>query len=53
VVLAATSDLGFERRQPVVTLSDTTIRLVAGVMSAVVARTCVAPLERIKMEHQV
>ena len=53
MVLAATSDLGFERRQPVVTLSDTTIRLVAGVMSAVVARTCVAPLERIKMEHQV
>ena len=37
----------------VLTLSDTTIRLVAGVMSAVVARTCVAPLERIKMEHQV
>uniref|UniRef100_A0A7S0R728 ADP,ATP carrier protein n=1 Tax=Pyramimonas obovata TaxID=1411642 RepID=A0A7S0R728_9CHLO len=34
-------------------LSDAQCRLSAGVASAVVARTCVAPLERIKLEHQI
>jgi len=34
-------------------LSDTAIRLASGVSSAVVARTCVAPLERVKLESQI
>eukprot|EP00959_Pyramimonas_sp_CCMP1952_P014366 304284-Pyramimonas_sp.AAC.1 len=33
--------------------SDAQCRLTAGVVSAVVARTCVAPLERVKLEHQI